>query len=114
MFGNGRSESSPVGNLPIVIHLDASQVRHARILECVVKTRLLAKYQGNADNPVYLLTQDMGLGNNPIPSSPSSACSEANEKATPQVYKGHGKENVDGLSFFGHKSEYVVSGSDNG
>ncbi|KAK8577083.1 hypothetical protein V6N13_122078 [Hibiscus sabdariffa] len=39
----------------------------------------------------------MGLGNNPVPSSPSSACSEANGKSIPQVYKGHGKkENVDG------------------
>ncbi|KAK8577081.1 hypothetical protein V6N13_122076 [Hibiscus sabdariffa] len=57
----------------------------------------------------------MGLGNNPIPSSPSSACSEANGKSIPQVYKGHGKKRMSmGLSFFGPKSEYVVSGSGNG
>ncbi|KAK8628112.1 hypothetical protein V6N13_063824 [Hibiscus sabdariffa] len=179
MFGNGRSESSPVGNSPIAIHLDASQslalmtsklcygtaklgfpgllliramsisitlsdlkswlytddrimitcdgdgqVRHVRILECGVKTRLLAEHQvvgsdqyarrydirkykchGSTDfgrpivyfyplmgNSVYLFTQDMGLGNNPVPSSPSSAYSEENGKATPQVYKGHGKK----------------------
>ncbi|KAK8577094.1 hypothetical protein V6N13_122089 [Hibiscus sabdariffa] len=41
--------------------------------------------------------------------------SEANGKAIPQVYKGHGKkERVDCLSFFGPKSEFVVSGSGNG
>ncbi|KAK8475837.1 hypothetical protein V6N13_124561 [Hibiscus sabdariffa] len=57
----------------------------------------------------------MGQGNNPVPSSPSSSSSEANGKAIPQVYKGHGKkERVDSLSFFGSKSKYVVSGSDNG
>ncbi|KAK8628145.1 hypothetical protein V6N13_063857 [Hibiscus sabdariffa] len=185
MFGNGRLESSPVGNSPIAIHLDASQslalmtsklcyetgklgflglllsramsisvtlselkswlytddrilitwardgqVRHARILECGVKTRLLAKHQGNAyvvgsdqyarlydirkfkchgstdfgrpiyyfyplkGNSVYLFTHDMGLGNKPVPYSPSSACSEANGKAIPQVYKGHGKKRI--------------------
>ncbi|KAK8628137.1 hypothetical protein V6N13_063849 [Hibiscus sabdariffa] len=184
MFGNGRLESSPVGNSPIAIHLDASQslalmtsklcygtgklgflglllsramsfsvtlselkswlytddrilitwardgqVRHARILECGVKTRLLAKHQGNAyvvgsdqyarlydihkfkchgstdfdqsellvsyrGNSVYLFTQDMGLGNKPVPYSPSSACSGANGKAIPQVYKGHGKKRI--------------------
>ncbi|KAK8475834.1 hypothetical protein V6N13_124558 [Hibiscus sabdariffa] len=47
----------------------------------------------------------MGPGNNPVPSSPSSSSSEANGKAIPQVYKGHGKkERVDSLSFFGSKS----------
>ncbi|KAK8577074.1 hypothetical protein V6N13_122069 [Hibiscus sabdariffa] len=47
MFGNGRSESSTVGNSPIAICLDASQDRHAQISECSVKTRLLAKHQGS-------------------------------------------------------------------
>ncbi|KAK8628110.1 hypothetical protein V6N13_063822 [Hibiscus sabdariffa] len=160
MFGNGRLESSPVGNSPIAIHLDASQslalmtsklcygtgklgfpglllsramsisvtlselkswlytddrilitcagdgqVRHARILECGVKTTLLAKHQGNAydqsellvsyrGNSVYLFTQDMGLGNKPVSYSPSSTCSEANGKAIPQVYNGHGKKRI--------------------
>ncbi|KAK8577091.1 hypothetical protein V6N13_122086 [Hibiscus sabdariffa] len=56
----------------------------------------------------------MGSGNNPVPSSPSPSSSEANGKAIPQVYKGHGKkERVDSL-IFGLKSEYVVSGSSNG
>ncbi|KAK8577087.1 hypothetical protein V6N13_122082 [Hibiscus sabdariffa] len=45
------------------------------------QSELLVSYR---DNSVYLFTQDMGLGNNPVPSSPSSACSEANGKATPQ------------------------------
>ncbi|KAK8549388.1 hypothetical protein V6N13_027143 [Hibiscus sabdariffa] len=44
-----------------------------------------------------------------------TSCSEANGKATPQVYEGHGKkETVDSVSFFGPKSEFVVSGSGNG
>ncbi|KAK8628125.1 hypothetical protein V6N13_063837 [Hibiscus sabdariffa] len=38
--------------------------------------------------------QDMGLGHKPVPYSPSSACSEANGKAIPQVYKGHGKKRI--------------------
>ncbi|KAE8712075.1 Transducin/WD40 repeat-like superfamily protein isoform 2 [Hibiscus syriacus] len=64
------------------------------------------------DKSICLFTRDMGLGHNPVPSSPSSACSEANGKAIPQVYKGHGNyQNVKGVSFFGPKSEYVVSGS---
>ncbi|XP_022725450.1 DDB1- and CUL4-associated factor 8-like isoform X2 [Durio zibethinus] len=76
---------------------------------------------------IYLFTQDMGLGPNPVPSSPLSAFSEASEmgfdhsamdadeKAIPQVYKGHrNQETVKGVSFFGPKSEYVVSGSDCG
>ncbi|KAK8628123.1 hypothetical protein V6N13_063835 [Hibiscus sabdariffa] len=48
----------------------------------------------NQGNSVYLFTRDMGLGNNPVPSSQSSTCSEANGKATPQVYKGHGKKRM--------------------
>ncbi|KAK8549389.1 hypothetical protein V6N13_027143 [Hibiscus sabdariffa] len=48
-------------------------------------------------------------------SSNSDSSSEANGKATPQVYEGHGKkETVDSVSFFGPKSEFVVSGSGNG
>ncbi|KAK8577039.1 hypothetical protein V6N13_122034 [Hibiscus sabdariffa] len=76
------------------------------------QSELLVSYR---DNSIYLFTHDMGLGHNPVPSSPSSSCSEANGKAIPQVYKGHGKkERVDCLSFFGPKSEFVVSGSENG
>ncbi|GMJ06932.1 hypothetical protein like AT4G35140 [Hibiscus trionum] len=69
----------------------------------------------------------MGLGPNPVPSSLLSACNEASEigfdhlatdageKAIPQVYKGHRNcETVKGVSFFGPKSDYVVSGSDCG
>ncbi|KAK8553068.1 hypothetical protein V6N13_055845 [Hibiscus sabdariffa] len=52
----------------------------------------------------------MGSGNNPVPSSPSSSSSEANGKAIPQVYKGHGKkERVDSLSFFGLCVEPMAS-----
>ncbi|KAK8577089.1 hypothetical protein V6N13_122084 [Hibiscus sabdariffa] len=72
---------------------------------------LLLSYR---ENSIYLFTQDMGLGYNPVPSSPSSSCSEAIGKAIPQVCKGHGKKETDSVSFFGPKSEFVVSGSGNG
>ncbi|MBA0877044.1 hypothetical protein Goshw_006152, partial [Gossypium schwendimanii] len=64
---------------------------------------------------------DIGLEQNPVPSSSSSACSEASEielaamDADPQVYKGHRNcQTVKGVNFFVPKSEYVVSGSDCG
>ncbi|KAL4291458.1 hypothetical protein GQ457_14G025030 [Hibiscus cannabinus] len=41
------------------------------------------------DTSIYLFTRDMGLGLDPVPSSPSSTRSEASEKVIPQVYKGH-------------------------
>ncbi|XVE48805.1 hypothetical protein DITRI_Ditri01bG0032100 [Diplodiscus trichospermus] len=88
------------------------------------QSELLVSYN---DEFIYLFTRDMGVGPNPVPSSPLSACIEANEmgldhsamsadeKAIPQVYKGHrNRETVKGVSFFGPKSEYVVSGSDCG
>ncbi|XVF45586.1 hypothetical protein PTKIN_Ptkin02bG0218000 [Pterospermum kingtungense] len=93
------------------------------------QSELLVSYN---DEFIYLFTRDMGLGSNPVPSSPLSACSEATEmgldhsamsasamdadkKAIPQVYKGHRNcETVKGVGFFGPKSEYVVSGSDCG
>ncbi|KAK8628139.1 hypothetical protein V6N13_063851 [Hibiscus sabdariffa] len=89
------------------------QVLHARILVCGVKTRVgnpvlplyaiaidprdlnvFAVVGSDQGNSVYLFTQDMGLGNKPVPYSPSSTCSEANGKANPQVYKGHGKKRI--------------------
>ena len=40
---------------------------------------------------------------------------DADEKITPQVFKGHRNcETVKGVNFFGPKCEYVVSGSDCG
>ncbi|XWS62614.1 hypothetical protein CRYUN_Cryun06bG0026200 [Craigia yunnanensis] len=93
------------------------------------QSELLVSY---SDEFIYLFTRDMGLGPNPVPSSPLSACSDASEmeldhsamsasamaadkKAIPQVYKGHRNcKTVKGVSFFGPKSEYVVSGSDCG
>ncbi|XVF67980.1 hypothetical protein PTKIN_Ptkin10aG0165600 [Pterospermum kingtungense] len=77
------------------------------------QSELLVSYN---DEFIYLFTRDMGLGSNPIPSSAMSASAmEADEKAIPQVYKGHRNcETVKGVSFFGPKSEYVVSGSDCG
>ncbi|KAB2088101.1 hypothetical protein ES319_A04G151600v1 [Gossypium barbadense] len=88
------------------------------------QSELLVSYN---DEFIYLFTRDMGLGPNPIPSSPLSACNkasdigldhsatDANEKAIPQVYKGHRNcETVKGVNFFGPKADYVVSGSDCG
>ncbi|KAL5194609.1 DDB1- and CUL4-associated factor 8 [Glycine soja] len=92
---------------------------------------LLVSYN---DELIYLFTQDMGLGPNPPdPVSPKSMNSDASEigfshgsvssqskmdadeKVTPQVFKGHRNcETVKGVNFFGPKCEYVVSGSDCG
>ncbi|GLU02690.1 hypothetical protein SLE2022_199310 [Rubroshorea leprosula] len=84
------------------------------------------------DEFIYLFTRDMGLGPNPVPSSPfathseesengpaqpsaSLSAMEVDEKSIPQAYKGHrNSETVKGVSFFGPKCEYVVSGSDCG
>ncbi|XP_050233922.1 uncharacterized protein LOC126682320 isoform X2 [Mercurialis annua] len=84
------------------------------------QSELLVSYN---EESIYLFTRDMGLGPNPDPSSPASMCSDAsdsglvdtNGKASPQVYKGHRNcDTVKGVSFFGPKCEYVVSGSDCG
>ncbi|TXG64943.1 hypothetical protein EZV62_011937 [Acer yangbiense] len=94
------------------------------------QSELLVSYN---DEYIYLFTQDMGLGPNPMPSSPLSTGSDANEMVTgnpsaaspsimdaeanvvPQVYKGHRNSmTVKGVGFFGPKCEYVVSGSDCG
>ncbi|KAJ4715934.1 DDB1- and CUL4-associated factor 8-like [Melia azedarach] len=93
-------------------------------------SELLVSYN---DEFIYLFTQDMGLGLNPHPSSPLSMGSDASEmgsdnhsaaspsttntdgRIAPQVYKGHRNVvTVKGVSFFGPKCEYVVSGSDCG
>ncbi|KAB2043019.1 hypothetical protein ES319_D02G259900v1 [Gossypium barbadense] len=82
------------------------------------QSELLVSYNNEF---IYLFMQDIGLEQNPVPSSSSSACSEASEielaamDADPQVYKGHRNcQTVKGVNFFGPKSEYVVSGSDCG
>ncbi|XP_061337441.1 uncharacterized protein LOC133284445 isoform X2 [Gastrolobium bilobum] len=91
---------------------------------------LLVSYN---DEFIYLFTQDMGLGPNPVlessvsmnsdgsevGSSHGSAASpsnmDADEKITPQAFKGHRNcETVKGVNFFGPNCEYVVSGSDCG
>lgn len=94
------------------------------------QSELLVSY-----NPehIYLFSKDMGWGPNPAPSSPVSICSDTDEagcddsseaaksvmdteeKPVPKVFKGHrNRDTVKGVSFFGPKSEYVVSGSDCG
>ncbi|WJX15314.1 hypothetical protein P8452_05469 [Trifolium repens] len=91
---------------------------------------LLVSYN---DEFIYLFTQDMGLGLDPVPGSPISEDSDtsetggshgsvqspskmdADEKIAPQVFKGHRNcETVKGVGFFGPNCEYVVSGSDCG
>ncbi|CAL9022858.1 unnamed protein product [Prunus brigantina] len=92
------------------------------------QSELLVSYN---DENIYLFERDMGLGPNPVPTSPVSMGSDASEMSTdhqneaspstmaidessaPQVYKGHRNcETVKGVNFFGPKCEYVVSGSD--
>lgn len=94
------------------------------------QSELLVSYN---DEFIYLFTRDMGLGPNPIPSSPVSMGSDASETSgdhqcenspstmdvdkrfVPQDYKGHmNRETVKGVNFFGPNCEYVVSGSDCG
>ncbi|KAF3443607.1 hypothetical protein FNV43_RR13295 [Rhamnella rubrinervis] len=94
------------------------------------QSELLVSYN---DEFIYLFTRDMGLGANPVPSSPmsigsdaseiggdyhsagSSSAMDADEKVAPQAYKGHRNcETVKGVNFLGPKCEYVVSGSDCG
>ncbi|CAN6685235.1 unnamed protein product [Malus baccata var. baccata] len=94
------------------------------------QSELLVSYN---DEFIYLFTRDMGLGPNPIPSSPVSMGSDASEMSGdhqcekspstmdvdkrfgPQDYKGHRNcETVKGVNFFGPNCEYVVSGSDCG
>ncbi|KAI3991213.1 hypothetical protein MKX01_022434, partial [Papaver californicum] len=75
----------------------------------------------------------MGVGPIPVPASPSAEASNASgesnpttqaspsandadaDTAEPLVYKGHRNcDTVKGVSFFGPRDEYVVSGSDCG
>ncbi|XP_010446973.1 PREDICTED: DDB1- and CUL4-associated factor 8-like isoform X2 [Camelina sativa] len=85
------------------------------------QSELLVSYN---DEFIYLFTPDMGLGSNPIPASSKSSVSKSesasspkdeNKHSVPMVYKGHkNSETVKGVTFFGPRSEYVVSGSDCG
>lgn len=87
------------------------------------QSELLVSYN---DESIYLFTQEMGLGPDPLSASTKSVDSNSSEvtsptavnvddNVTPQVYKGHRNcETVKGVGFFGPKCEYVVSGSDCG
>ncbi|KAF9600425.1 hypothetical protein IFM89_009340 [Coptis chinensis] len=93
-------------------------------------SELLVSYN---DEHIYLFTRDMGLGTDPVPASPSSvesnvsgmehnpalaaspSSTEVDEISGPRVYKGHRNcDTVKGVTFFGPRDEYVVSGSDCG
>ncbi|KAK6118685.1 hypothetical protein DH2020_047598 [Rehmannia glutinosa] len=85
------------------------------------QSELLVSYN---DEFIYLFTKDNGLG--PDPNFASQVDSDVGDMThhvsisdvcddAPQAYKGHRNcETVKGVSFFGPKSEYVVSGSDCG
>ncbi|RAL48431.1 hypothetical protein DM860_005855 [Cuscuta australis] len=74
------------------------------------QSELLVSYN---DELIYLFSKNMGLGPSPPQSSPLSSQDDASER--PQAYTGHqNSETVKGVSFFGPKCEYVVSGSDCG
>ncbi|XP_065868390.1 uncharacterized protein [Euphorbia lathyris] len=82
------------------------------------QSELLVSYN---DEFIYLFTREMGLGPDPDPTSLVSSDGSENgivdpyPNNTPQVYKGHRNcETVKGVSFFGPRCEYVVSGSDCG
>ncbi|KAL4291780.1 hypothetical protein GQ457_14G024790 [Hibiscus cannabinus] len=75
-------------------------------------SELLVSYN---DSSVCLYKRDMGLGHDPVPSSPFSARNEASEKVIPQLYRGFAEfESGKDVTFLGPKSEYVVMGSDYG
>ncbi|WCJ39933.1 DDB1- and CUL4-associated factor 8 [Euphorbia peplus] len=80
------------------------------------QSELLVSYN---DEFIYLFTREMGLGSDPDPTSLVSIEDSENGNLypnnTPKVYKGHQNcETVKGVSFFGPRCEYVVSGSDCG
>ncbi|XP_026446045.1 DDB1- and CUL4-associated factor 8-like isoform X1 [Papaver somniferum] len=94
------------------------------------QSELLVSY---SDEHIYLFARDMGVGPTPVPPSPSSEASNASGDSNPTtqaspsandadadtaehlVYKGHRNcDTVKGVSFFGPRDEYVVSGSDCG
>ncbi|XP_022730334.1 DDB1- and CUL4-associated factor 8 [Durio zibethinus] len=71
-------------------------------------SELLVSYN---DELIYLFQKNMGLGPSPL-SLQSEALQRLEE---PQVYVGHrNSRTVKGVSFFGPKDEYVMSGSDCG
>ncbi|XP_062081541.1 uncharacterized protein LOC133787597 [Humulus lupulus] len=88
------------------------------------QSELLVSY---SDENIYLFTREMGLGNNPLPSSPvsstsavdtdekASSAADTDENAAPQAYIGHKNcVTVKGVNFLGPNCDYVVSGSDCG
>lgn len=71
-------------------------------------SELLVSYN---DELIYLFQKNMGLGPSPL-FLQSEALQRVEE---PQVYVGHrNSRTVEGVSFFGPKGEYVMSGSDCG
>ncbi|GAB2291907.1 hypothetical protein Dimus_026157 [Dionaea muscipula] len=126
---NGSAEIDQPVNFFCPEHLVGDELVGITGLAFSDQSELLVSYNEH----IYLFTKDMGLGPNPLLSSSASISSEAREsgpdestetsqsrtnvieKSGPQVYKGHrNRETVKGVSFFGPKCEYVVSGSDCG
>ncbi|XVF69366.1 hypothetical protein PTKIN_Ptkin11bG0075900 [Pterospermum kingtungense] len=107
-----QSNASNVSDTPVNIfcprHLVHSNHVHITGLTYSNTSELLVSYN---DELIYLFQKNMGLG-----PSPSSLQSEALQRIEePQVYLGHrNSQTVKGVSFFGPKDEYVMSGSDCG
>ncbi|KAB2068135.1 hypothetical protein ES319_A08G010900v1 [Gossypium barbadense] len=107
-----QSDGSNVSDEPVNLfcphHLFHSNHVHITGLAYSKASELLVSYN---DELIYLFQENMGLG--PSPLSLESETQLRNEE--PQVYAGHrNSRTVKGVSFFGPKDEYVMSGSDCG
>ncbi|MBA0703285.1 hypothetical protein Goari_022959 [Gossypium aridum] len=107
-----RLDGSNVSDEPVNLfcprHLLHSNHVHITGLAYSKASELLVSYN---DELIYLFQKNMGLG--PSPLSLESETQLSNEE--PQVYAGHrNSRTVKGVSFFGPKDEYVMSGSDCG
>lgn len=127
---DGSSEFGQPANYFCAPHLIGNEQVGITGLAFSEQSELLVSYNNEY---IYLFTRDMGLGPNPVPSSPmsmggdaskvggdyqsaaSSSAVGADKEVSPQAYKGHRNcETVKGVNFLGPRCEYVVSGSDCG
>lgn len=89
-------------------HLVHSNHVHITGLTYSNTSELLVSYN---DELIYLFQKNMGLG----PSALSLQSEDLQRLEEPQVYLGHrNSQTIKGVSFFGPKDEYVMSGSDCG
>ncbi|KAG9453278.1 hypothetical protein H6P81_006182 [Aristolochia fimbriata] len=106
-WGSGSCSDRPVNTFS-PCHLVGSANVHITGLAYSYTSELLVSYN---DELVYLFQKDMGVGPNPQEVS----AEQFQNLEQPQVYAGHrNSQTVKGVSFFGPRDEYVVSGSDCG